>query len=186
MPLVEEKKPPKESKSKGEAKPKQPDTSGDDPWKTLPDGSKVRQGRKLPYEKQLHQLFREVGGAVSLADSFAGEAFKLRSEELAYGYAKLAQEDDRVKAFFARILAGSAYSAIVVPTACLIIPILWHFGMVPARIGVPITFMSGLPLVTREQEQKYKADQEREQEAAAAEHARATHPNGEVPGDSDD
>lgn len=181
--IKEPRKPTSESTSK--EKPDKPSTSTDDPWKVNDDGTRVRQGRKLPYEKQLHQLFREIGGAIALVDSFSAEAFKLRSEELAYGYAKLAQEDDRVKAFFARVVAGSAYSSVVVPTACVLIPILWHFGLVPARVGVPVTFMSGLPLVTREQEQQYKTDQAKEQQRAAeAAAARATHPNGEAPGDS--
>jgi len=186
MPLKEIKEPDKPRGTKEKPPKEKPESTSDDPWKVLDDGSKVRQGRKLPFEKQLHTLFREIGGGVSLADSFSGEAIKLRSEELAYGYAKLAQEDDNVKAFFARVLAGSAYSAVVVPTACVLIPILWHFGLVPARVGVPVTFMSGLPLVTRSQEQEWKADQAREQERAASEAARATHPNGEAPGAGDD
>jgi len=190
MPLKEIKDPGKkeEKKKTSSSKPKETaePTSSQDPWKYNPDGSKVRQGRKLPYENQLHQLFTEVSGAVKMADAFSGAAIEFRAEELAYGYAKLAKEEPAIKAFFERILQGSAYSAVIVPTALTAIPILWHFGLMPAKVGVPVTFASGLPLMTREQERAAKdkaaADQ---RQAEEAERNAATHPRGENPGDGD-
>lgn len=185
MPLKEIKDPPKKD---GERKQRKAEstapTTDTDPWKVLDDGSRVRQGKRLPFEKKLHKVFLEVAGAVTLADSFSGEAIKRQAAELAYGYASLAQENEAVKAFFARALTVSAYSAVVGPTAAVIIPILWHFGLIPARIGVPVTIMSGGFPFTREQEQEYKRDQQREQEAAARA-AQATHPHGDGNGDGD-
>lgn len=179
--------PPKKRKASGEAPPKKAEVNKDDPWKILPDGSKVRQGRKLPYENKLHTLFKELAGAVTLADSFSGEIIKRNSEELAYGYALLVQENDAVKAFVANLTAASSYGAVIIPTAMTAVPILWHFGLMPARFGVPATVMSGMPLVTRAQEQAYKDRVQKEQARAAAAEAqkRATHPQGEGTGDGD-
>jgi hypothetical protein len=178
MPLKEIDEP--KSKDKGKSKEKaQPKTDGEtDAWKILPDGSKKRQGRKLPYEAQLHQLLEEISGGVMLLDSFSGQVISARAEELAYGYARLAKEDDRVRAFFAKALTASAYSAVLLPTVLTLAPILWHFGLLPGRVGVPLTLMSGAMPITREQEQ-----QQQEQAKAAAEQARATHPHGEAKGD---
>jgi hypothetical protein len=186
MPLREDIKPPEDDKPKA-PKPKadKPDTDKTDPWKYLEDGTKVRQGRKLPLENQLRELFDAVAGGVSMADAFSGQVIGNQSEELAYGYAKLAKEDARVRAFLEKALTGSAYSAVVVPTVMTVIPIAWHFGLVPAKIGVPVTFMSGVPLITRTEEREgVEAAQKAQAEAAQAE-ARATHPQGQAPGDGD-
>jgi len=190
VPLKKDIQEPPASKDGGKSKrktaePKPP--ASDEPWRYLDDGSKVRQGRKLPYEKELHRLFKEIAGGVTLVDSFSGEVIKRNSEELAYGYAVLAQENDAVKAFFARITDVSAHSAIILPTVFTVVPILWHFGLMPARFGVPATVMIGMPLLTREQEQQFKADAQAEQQQAEAAEAaqRTTHPRGEGESKSD-
>ena len=179
MPLKEVKEP----KEKPKAEPKS-SSAGEttDPWKYLEDGSKVRQGRKLPFENQLRDLFDTISGAVKLADSFSGEVIGNQAEELAYGYAKLAKEDPHVKAFFEKAFTASAYSAVIVPTALTVVPIAWHFGFVPAKVGVPLTLASGMMPVTREQEREWLASQQQEQAQAAESEARATHPHGEAPG----
>lgn len=180
MPLKEvkdpgDKKPPKEKPAASS-----PDTDND-PWKYLDDGSKVRKGRKLPFEIQLRELFDTLAGAVKLVDSFSGEIIGNQSEELAYGYAKLAKEDPRIKLFFEKMVTGSAYSAVIVPTALTVIPIAWHFGFMPAKVGVPVTLAAGMMPFMRQQEQEYVAAQQAEQAAAKASEARATHPHGETP-----
>lgn len=185
MPLKKDITPPDDDKPKGssESKSAKPDT---DPWKYLEDGTKVRQGRKLPFENQLRDLFDTVSGAVKLADSFSGEVIGNQAEELAYGYAKLAKEDARVRAFFEKAFTASAYSAVVVPTVLTVVPIAWHFGLVPGKVGIPLTMASGMMPVTREQEREWVASQQAEQaQAAAAEQAQATHPRGEAPGATD-
>lgn len=185
MPLKEIKEP--KAKARAKATEEKPASAGEatDPWKYLEDGTKVRQGRKLPFENQLRDLFDTVAGGVKMADSFSGEVIGNQSEELAYGYAKLAKEDARVKVFFEKLVTGSAYSAVLLPTALTVIPILWHFGLVPGKIGVPATLASGMLPFTREQEQEALAAQQQQQTEAAEAEARATHPHGEAPGDGD-
>lgn len=183
MPLKDMQEP-----SKREAPPKKdaPRTStdqaqpeADSPWKVDANGKRTRKGRKLPYEAQIHQLLLELSGAVALADSFSAKAIELKSEELAYGYARLAKEDPRVKALFERLVQGTALSAALIPTLSLVAMIGWHFGFIPSKVGVPVTLANGMIPFTREQEQSAK-DQVTHDQAQA--HARATHPNGEGPG----
>lgn len=184
----EQPKAPKEKKPKGDKKPKaEPKTADtESPWKTLPDGTRVRQGRKLPYEKELHQIFTEVSGLVAMADSFSAGVIENQAESLAYGYAKLAKDDPRVKAFFERLVQGSAYTAAIIPTVTVATAIAWHFGAIPAQLGVPAVVASGQMPYTREQEQDWKRRQAKEQAEAAKAEARATHPHGEAPkGDGD-
>ena len=185
MPLKQIKDP-DDGKPKGKkGKPAGESDTSTDPWKYLEDGSKVRQGRKLPFENQLHDLFDTVSGAVKLVDTFSGEVIGKQSEELAYGYAKLAKEDPHVKAFFEKAFTASAYSAVIVPTALTVVPIAWHFGFMPAKIGVPLTLASGMMPFTREQEREYVEQQQADQAKAAEQDARATHPHGEAPGAGD-
>lgn len=183
MPLKEvkepsDKKPPKDKPAAAASE------KSDEPWRYLEDGSKVRQGRKLPFENQLRALLDELSGALKLVDSFSGQVVSNQSEELAYGYAKLAKEDPHVRAFFERLTTGSAYTAVAVPTVLTVVPIMWHFGFMPAKLGVPVTLAAGVMPFTRGQEREYVASQQQEQahaDAAAAEQARATHPHGEAP-----
>lgn len=186
----EQPKPPKSGRGKKEGKktpPSEPSapTSVESPWKTLEDGSRVRHGRRLPYETQMHQFFTEISGLVAMADSFSAQIIENKSEELAYGYAKLAKDDPRIKAFFERLLQGSAYSAALIPTVTMAVAIGWHFGLVPGQLGVPMVLASGSLPYTRQQEQEFKEAQRKEQ-ADAARQAESTHPRGEAPnGDGD-
>lgn len=183
MPLKDIKEP--KGSEKKERKPKSTDTPPESPWRIEDDGTKTRQGRKLPYEAQIQQLIIELSGLVALTDSFSANILELRSEELAYGYARLAKDDPRVRAFFDKLLTGSSWSAALVPTVTVAIAIAFHYGIVPAKIGVPVTLMAGAIPVTREQEQYAQQEARKQQEAAAAQD-KATHPHGEAPqGDSD-
>jgi hypothetical protein len=148
------------------------------PWEIREDGTKVRKGRRLPYEKEIEQFFVEISGAVALADSFSAKAIELKAPELAYGYARLAKDDPRVKAFFEKLLTGSAWSAALFPTVSLAVMIGWHWGVVPPQLGVPMALGTGLLPVTREEEQAMKAQAFKEQSEAEA---RATHPRGTAP-----
>jgi hypothetical protein len=153
----------------------------DSPWKLEPDGTRVRKGRKLPYEKQIHQLLIEVSGGVALVDSFSAKAIELQSEQLAYGYARLAKEDPRVRALFEKLITGTAFSAALIPTLTLVGMIGWHFGFIPAKVGVPLTMASGMMPFTRGQEQEIKEKARRDQEEAEAHAPGGTHPRGEAP-----
>lgn len=185
MPLkdIKEPKEPKEPKSKpGKDEPKPTADTTTEAWKYNDDGSKVRQGRKLPFENQLRDLFDTAAGAVKLADSFSGEIIGNQAEELAYGYAKLAKEDPRIKAFFEKMVTGTAYSAVAIPTALTVIPILWHFGVMPGKVGVPATLAAGMIPFTREEEQAALAAQQAQQaQPAQSDTPPPTHPRGEDP-----
>lgn len=187
MPLKDMQEPPKsppKSPPGGGGRPQSdtPQPEGDSPWKVDANGKRTRKGRKLPYEAQIHQLLLEVSGAVALADSFSAKAIELKSEELAYGYARLAKEDPRVKALFERLVQGTALSAALIPSLSLVAMIGWHFGFIPSKVGVPVTLANGMIPFTREQEQAAKSQVTEDQaEAHAQAQARATHPNGEGP-----
>lgn len=189
MPLKEVKEPGSKSEPKKKPASKKPSggeaSAPESPWKINPDGSKERQGRRLPFEKEIHQFFIEVSGAVALADSFTANAIELKSEELAYGYARLAKDDPRVKAFFDKLLTGTAWSAALMPTVTLVAMVGFHYGLVPPRIGVPVVMMHGMMPLTREEEQALKAQHHAEQAAAQAKGSSEAHPHGESNGASD-
>lgn len=151
-------------------------TESNSPWQ-IKDGQRVRKGRKLPFENELHGFFMELSGAVSMVDSFSANAIELKSEELAYGYAKLAKDDPRVKAFFDKLVSGTAISAALIPTLTLVAMIGWHFGFIPPKVGVPLTLANGMLPFTREEEKKMKAQAAQDQAAAAA-----AKPNGDSSG----
>lgn len=180
MPLkeIKEPTPPKGDKKKQDKAPPKSEPSVETPWEIREDGSKVRKGRRLPYEKELEQFFIELSGALAMADSFSAKAVEIKAPELAYGYARLAKDDPRVKAFFEKLLTGSAWSAAIFPTVTLALMVGWHWGLVPSQLGVPVTLGSGMLPFTREQEQQAKAQSAKEQAEAEAQ-ARSTHPRGE-------
>lgn len=177
MPLKEIKEPSSAEKSQEKKQEKKSEPTIETPWELREDGTKVRKGRRLPYEKEIEQLFIELSGAVVMADSFSAKAIELKAPELAYGYARLAKDDPRVKALFEKLLTGTAWSAAIIPTVTLAVMIGWHWGFVPAQLGVPVTLGTGMLPFTREQEQQAKAEQMAEQQKAEA---RATHPRGEA------
>lgn len=185
MPLKEIKDPDspkgekKEQAKKTKPKP-EPESTVETPWEIREDGTKVRKGRRLPYEKEIEQFLVEVSGAVAMADSFSAKAIELKAPELAYGYARLAKDDPRVKAFFEKILTGSAWSAALFPTVTLAVMVGWHWGFVPPQLGVPVVFGTGMMPLTRAEEQALKAQVSKEQQAAAAAEQGPTHPRGEA------
>lgn len=167
MPLSE-KKPPK---TKSTSKP----TEDDSPWQ-LVDGVKKRQGRKLPNEAKIQVFLTESAEMLSLVDQFTATAILKKSEELAYGYAKLAQEDPRVRKIVGMLTSSSAYAAAFVPSATVLVAVAWHHGFMPDRIGMPVTMMQDLPLVTRAEIVAAREQAEREGAEAEARQAEASHP----------
>lgn len=190
MPLKEIKEPGGASsgtkrKSKAEKEPEREAAAPESPWRINPDGTKERHGRRLPFEKEIHQFFIELSGAVALVDSFSAQAIEIKSEELAYGYARLAKDDPKVKAFFQKLLTGTAWSAALMPTVTLAVMIGWHHGFVPAKAGVPVILLHGLVPVTREQEQMMRAQAAADQAEAEAKGSSESHPHGSDNGASD-
>lgn len=171
MPVSEVKKP---SKAKA--------TDDDSPW-TYIDGKKVRQGRKLPNEAKIQQFLIESAEMLSVADEFTATAILKKSDELAYGYAKLAQEDPRVRKIVTMLTSSSAWAAAMVPTATILVAVLWHHGFMPDRVGMPVTMMQELPLMTRAEinearETAMREGREAEQRAATATHPKANGDDG--------
>lgn len=158
------KKPPKDKKPPRE----KPDSDSNSPWKVNDAGERVRNTRALPHEIRLRETFAEAAALLKTVDGFSGTLLEAKGEELAYGYAKLAKEDPRVKRVLDRILEGSAWSAAMAPTISLVICIGWHYGMIPTKVGVPMVLANGMMPVTREQEINYRRDAEREQAEAQA------------------
>ena len=150
------KKPPKDSGPK--AKP----TGDDSPWKVNTEGKRERATRALPHEVRLREFFAGISGVAALAgDGFTGAAIEAKSEELAYGYAKLAQADPRVKRVIAFLMEGSAWAEAAVPTIGLVIVVGWHYGVIPDQVGVPMVVANGLVPISREQEIQMRREAQR-------------------------
>lgn len=131
------------------------------------DGNKVRNTRALPLENKLKEVLLGTGAILSFKDEFVGIAVEKKAPEIAYGWAKLASEEPRVKRALEFVLEGSAWSEALLPTATLAVAVLWHYGIfIPDKIGVPMTIAVGVMPVSREVEQEMR-------EAAAAESQQA-------------
>ena len=169
---VKDIKPPKSERSTGGKKPpKDKPEKSDAPWSTNDAGERVRSTRALPHEVRLREIFAEAAALLKGADSFSGILLEAKGEELAYGYAKLAKEDPRVKRVLERILEGSAWSAALAPTVTLAVCIAWHYGMIPGKVGVPLVIANGMLPISREEEMAMRAQ-------AAQEQAQAERDNG--------
>lgn len=159
----------------GEEPPKKPSTQNgtptEGPWKEGPNGEKLRNGRALPFENKLKELLIGVGTVMSFKDEYVGTVMQNQAPEIAYGWAKLASEEPRVKRALEVLLTGSAWQEAIMPTATLAIAVLWHYGIfVPDKIGAPVSLMVGAIPISREQENELKSRAEAEaQQAAAAE-----------------
>jgi hypothetical protein len=105
--------------------------------------------------------------ATLAGDSFTAQAIEIKSEELAYGYAKLAQNDPRVKHVLQMLLEGSAWAEALIPTIGLLIVVGWHHGYVPDQIGVPFTVANGMMPVSRSMEKKMREQAQQDQSDAA-------------------
>lgn len=163
-PKASGKKPPKTSGPKSEP-------SGESsPWKTNSEGRRERSGRSLPYEVRLREFFAGLSGVAAIAgDGFTGAAIEAKSEELAYGYAKLAQADPRVKRVIQFLMEGSAWGEAIIPTVGLAIVVGWHYGMIPDQVGVPMVMANGLVPVSREHEMQMRREAKRNGQGAGGE-----------------
>lgn len=121
----------------------------------------------LPMEKKLTQVFAGLaGGALLLGDEFSSSVIESKAEELAYGWALLAQENDTVHTAISWLLETSAWGEAIVPTAMVGGMIAWHYGLLPDKFGYPLSQISGVAPLSREQEMELRR---RAQAQAAAE-----------------
>lgn len=170
MPLKETKGPKGSGKAEAKATPNG-NLESEGAWKLSSDGKKIRQGRALPLENKLKEVLLGAGALVGLQDEFVGLAVTNKAPEIAYGWAKLASEEPRVKRALEFILEGSAWSEALLPTVTLMLAIAWHYGIfVPDKLGVPLSIAAGAFPVSREVEQQMKAEAKAaERQSAAAE-----------------
>ena len=164
---------------KGNGKPKT-DTDPSAPWRVNPDTQqRERNGRLLPFEVKLRELLVGISGTAALAgDQFVSAAIDSKRDELAYGYAKLAKENDSVKRVLEIMFTGSAWAEALIPTVGLVAVVGWHFGMVPDQVGVPLTMASGIVPMSRESEVEMR-------KRAAAQAAQAAQHSETPPNESD-
>jgi hypothetical protein len=155
--------PPKTSKSKSSSNSKKSDA----PWGVGPDGKRARTSKSLPYENRMREFLYGVAGMAELGDEFLATAIQGKTDELAYGWAKLAQENPQVKRVLGMIFEGSAYAEALIPTISLTLMVGWHYGMVPDRLGVPVVMANGMMPVSREVESQLKQEAKKQTEAAA-------------------
>ena len=147
----------------GKESRKSPKSAGGEPWKINEDGTKQRASRALPYANRISELLAGASGTALLAgDQFTAQAIAAKSPELAYGWAKLAQSDPRVKRVLEALFEGSAWAEALIPTIGLVIVVGWHYGMVPDRLGAPLSVASGLIPVSREQEKEARVREARQ------------------------
>jgi hypothetical protein len=122
------------------------------------DGTKVRNTRKLPLENRLNELCAGFAATALIAgDEFTANAISVKAPELAYGWAKLAQSDARVKRVLEALFEGSAWAEALIPTVGLLVVVGWHYGYIPGRVGVPLAMANGLVPISREQEKEMQA-----------------------------
>lgn len=123
----------------------------------------------LPMEKKLVQVFVGLaGGAQLLGDEFSSRVIQSKSEELAYGWALLAQENDGVHTAISWMLETSAWGEAIVPTAMVGGMIAWHYGLLPDKFGYPLSQLSGVTPLSREQEIELRKRAQAQAQAQAA------------------
>lgn len=156
---VASKKPPK-------GKSKSAEQQTESAWKYNDDGTKTRSSRLLPYESKLRELLTTAAGGMRLAahDDFAANAILGKTDELAYGYAKLAKENPEVKKVLDFIFSTSALAEAVIPTSTLALMLAWHYGFfVPDKIGGALALANGIIPESREVEvERKRAETQRE------------------------
>jgi hypothetical protein len=114
-----------------------------------------------------------AGVAEMLGDKFSADAVENKAEELAYGWALLAQENERVRIVVKFLVETTALSEAIAPTVIVGGAIAWHYNLIPDKVGVPMATIAGAVPLSREQEVELRrrAEAELKQQEAAAEAA---------------
>lgn len=113
----------------------------------------------LPFEKKLREVFMGVaGGIFMLGEEFSSTVIENKAAELAYGWARVAQENEKVRVFIGWAVTTNAWTDAAVPTAVVVGAIAWRTNMLPegmiASMGERAAKFSGaLPLSKEEEEQ---------------------------------
>lgn len=112
----------------------------------------------LPLEKKLREVFMGIaGGIFMLGEEFSSTVIENKAAELAYGWARVAQENEKVRIFLTWAVTTNAWADAAVPTGVVVGAIAWRTGVLPegfiASIGERAAKFSGaLPLSKEEEE----------------------------------
>lgn len=105
-------------------------------------GTKSR-GRSKNLTPKLEDFFTSIGTVVYAVNATDGAAILQGTPNLAKSLNELAKEDERVRRVLERMLTGSAYGAVFMSTAAILLPILDNHGMLPVRL--PKQMMPDVP-----------------------------------------
>lgn len=139
----------------------------------------------LPLEKKLRDTFMGIAGLAEIAgDQFSATVVENKAEELAYGWARVAQENEKVRIAIRWIVETNAWTDAMVPTVMVTGSIGWRYGLLPDSIGEKIAKFSGAVPMTPEEEAQLQKQAEQMQammndQAAASEPVSETEPETE-------
>ena len=115
----------------------------------------------LPLEKKLQEVFMFLAGIAEMTgDGFSSNVIEQKSVELAYGWARVAQENEKVRLVLKWIVETNAWTDAIAPTILVTGAIAWHHDLLPERIGAPIAKFAGAVPVTPEEEEAMKRQAE--------------------------
>lgn len=174
-----------------------PDHTVKSPWKLEIDieNESIRRVRNtaredgvptLPLEAKLRTVFMGLSGvAEMLGDQFSATAVESKADELAYGWALLASENERVRIVIKFLVETSAWTEAAVPTIMVGGVIAYHYNALPDQVGIPLTKFAGLAPMSREQEveqrRRLAAQMQKEAEDLEAQSAPTPPENGSAP-----
>jgi len=125
--------------------------------------------KALPMERKLRDLFMAVAGLAEMAgDKFSSTAVENKAEELAYGWARVAQENEKVRLALRWLVETNAWTDAAVPTVIVGGAVAWKYNLLPDKIGEPIAKFSGaIPMTPEEEAEVAKKLAQMEAEAEA-------------------
>lgn len=111
----------------------------DPPPADKPKGGKGKkpQGRPLSLQRELEDLFTQMGAMAMLADQFDGMVIINQAPDNAEALAKLANKNARVKKALEALTQVSALAGAGTVVGATLIPILMHHGVVPVQMPLP-------------------------------------------------
>lgn len=93
--------------------------------------------------RDLEAFLVTVSIGVSVADATDGAIVANGAPALAQAWAKLAAKNPKVDAALRNLMAGSAYSEVVVATAMVVLPIMAHHNLLPEKVAAPMAGLVG-------------------------------------------
>lgn len=81
--------------------------------------------------RRLAEALHALAGTATFVDPYIGAVIDERADEAAAAYAKLAEENDRVRLALERLTQGGIYGGAVFVTLAILAPILARVGLVP-------------------------------------------------------